>query len=87
MRKKKLLDGLRETRRFWKLKEKALDRSVCGELALEEALYLSYDRPGGTVRYQPAAWSQYRIRHRVFTCLKVIEFSHIKSMEQPSMVE
>jgi len=28
MRKKKLLDGLRETRRFWKLKEKALDFSV-----------------------------------------------------------
>ena len=28
MRRKKLLDGLRETRRLWKLKEKVLDRIV-----------------------------------------------------------
>jgi hypothetical protein len=28
MMKKKLLDDLREKRRFWKLKEKAIDRSV-----------------------------------------------------------
>jgi hypothetical protein len=34
-----LLDDLEETRRCWKLKEEALDRT-CGELALEEAVYL-----------------------------------------------
>ena len=35
-RHKQLLDDLKETSRYWKLKEKAL----CGDLALEEAMDL-----------------------------------------------
>ena len=40
-KRRQLLDDLKETRRFCKLKEEALDRSVCGELTLEEAMDLS----------------------------------------------
>jgi hypothetical protein len=39
-RRKQLLDDLKEKRRYWKLKEEALDR-LNGELALEEATDLS----------------------------------------------
>jgi hypothetical protein len=39
-RRKQLLDYLKENRRYWKLKEEALDRPL-GELALEEATDLS----------------------------------------------
>jgi hypothetical protein len=39
-RRKQLLDDIKEKRRYWKLKEEALDR-MCGELALEEATDLS----------------------------------------------
>jgi hypothetical protein len=42
-RRKQLLDDLKEKRRYCKFKEEALDRT-CGELALEEAMDLSYDR-------------------------------------------
>jgi hypothetical protein len=38
-----LLDDLKETRRYWKLKEEAQDRTF-GELSLEEAMDLSQDR-------------------------------------------
>jgi hypothetical protein len=38
-RRKQLLDDLKEKRRYWKLKEEALDRSY-GELTLEEAMDL-----------------------------------------------
>jgi hypothetical protein len=42
-RRKQLLDDLRETRRYWKLKGAALDRIVwSGELASEEAAVLSW---------------------------------------------
>ena len=37
--RKQLLDGLKETRVYWKLKEGALD-ALCRELALEEAMVL-----------------------------------------------
>ena len=40
-RRKQLLDDFTERREYCKLKEDALDRTVCGELALEEAV----DRP------------------------------------------
>ena len=40
-RRKRLLDDLKEERGYWKLKEEALGRNVCGELALEEAMDLS----------------------------------------------
>jgi hypothetical protein len=39
-RRKQLLYDLKEKKRYWKLKEEALDRT-CGELALEEATDLS----------------------------------------------
>jgi hypothetical protein len=39
-RRKQLLDDIKEKKRYWKLKEEALDRT-CGELALEEANNLS----------------------------------------------
>jgi hypothetical protein len=39
-RSKQPLDDLTETKRYCKLKEEAL----CGELALEESMDLSYDR-------------------------------------------
>jgi hypothetical protein len=32
---KQLLDGVIEKRKYWNLKEEALDLSVCGELARE----------------------------------------------------
>jgi hypothetical protein len=38
-----LLDDLKETRRYWKLKEEAQDRTL-GELSLEEAIDLSRDK-------------------------------------------
>jgi hypothetical protein len=38
---RKLLDDLKEKRGYSHLKEEALDRTPCGELALEEALDLS----------------------------------------------
>jgi hypothetical protein len=40
-RHKQLLDDHKEPRRYWKLKEEALNGSVCEELALEEAMNLS----------------------------------------------
>ena len=40
-RRRKLLDDLKERTGYSHLKEEALDRSVCGELALEGALDLS----------------------------------------------
>jgi len=43
-RSKKLLDGLKGKRVYWKLKEVALDCSVCGELTLEEAMDLLQNR-------------------------------------------
>jgi hypothetical protein len=39
-KRKQLLDDLKEKRRYWNLKEEALDH-ICGELALEEATDLS----------------------------------------------
>ena len=42
-RRKQLLYGIKEKRGYCKLKEEAL-AAVCGELALEEAMDLSYDR-------------------------------------------
>jgi hypothetical protein len=33
-----LLDDIKETRGYWKVKEKVLDHRVSGELALEEAM-------------------------------------------------
>jgi hypothetical protein len=39
-RHNQLLDGLKEKRRYWKLKKEALDRTF-GELALEEVMDLS----------------------------------------------
>jgi hypothetical protein len=39
-RRKQLLDGLKEKIEHWKLKEESL-ASLCGELALEEAMDLS----------------------------------------------
>jgi hypothetical protein len=39
--RKKLLDAANERRGYCKLKEEALDRTLCGELALEEATDLS----------------------------------------------
>ena len=41
----KLLGDLKEMSGYWKLKEEALDRT-CGELAVEDAMDLSYDRVG-----------------------------------------
>jgi hypothetical protein len=38
IRRKQLLDDLRETRGYWKLKEQALDCSLCEEFTLEEAV-------------------------------------------------
>lgn len=35
-RRKQLLNDIKETRGFCKLKEEALARNVCGEVALEE---------------------------------------------------
>jgi hypothetical protein len=40
-RRRKLLDDLKERRGYSHLKEEALDRTGCGDLALEEALDLS----------------------------------------------
>jgi hypothetical protein len=40
-RRRKLLDDLKEKRGYCHLKEEVLDRTQCGELALEEALDLS----------------------------------------------
>jgi hypothetical protein len=40
IRRKQLLDDLKETRWYWKVKEKALDHTLW-ELALEEAVVLS----------------------------------------------
>ena len=40
-RRRKLQDNLKERRVYSHLKEATLDRSVCGELALEDALDLS----------------------------------------------
>jgi hypothetical protein len=40
-RRKQLLDDLKENKRYWKLKEEALDRTLWRELALEEATDLS----------------------------------------------
>jgi hypothetical protein len=40
-KRRKLLDDLKERRGYSHLKEEALDRSVCGELDLEEVLDLS----------------------------------------------
>ena len=37
-RRKQLLDVLKNKTGYWKLKEETLDRSVFGELALEEGL-------------------------------------------------
>jgi hypothetical protein len=42
-RRKQILDYLKEKRRYWKLKQEALD-PPCGELDLEEATDLSYYR-------------------------------------------
>jgi hypothetical protein len=39
-RSKQLLDVFKNKRGYWKLKEKTLVRSVCGELALEEDMDL-----------------------------------------------
>jgi hypothetical protein len=39
-RRKQLLDDLKEKKRYWKLKQEALDPH-CGELALEEATDLN----------------------------------------------
>jgi len=41
---KQLLDGVIEKLKYWNLKEEALDLSVCGELAREVCVDLSYDR-------------------------------------------
>ena len=43
IRSKQLLDELKETRGYWKLNEEALDRTLCGELALEESVDLPLD--------------------------------------------
>jgi hypothetical protein len=43
-RRRKLLNDLKERRGYLHLKEEALDRTLCGELALGEALDLSRDR-------------------------------------------
>ena len=40
-RRKLLLDDLKETMGYWKFKEEAIAHSVCGELALEEAMGLT----------------------------------------------
>jgi hypothetical protein len=40
-RRKQLPDGVKEKRRYCKLKEAVLGRTVCGELALEGAIDLS----------------------------------------------
>jgi hypothetical protein len=40
-RRRKLLDDIKERREYSHLKDEALDRTVCGELALGEALDLS----------------------------------------------
>jgi hypothetical protein len=40
-RRKQLLDELKEKGGYYEYKEEAVDRSVCGELALEEAMGLS----------------------------------------------
>ena len=39
-RRKQLLDDLTEARGYWKLEGEEVDRSVCGELALEETVDL-----------------------------------------------
>jgi len=39
--RKQLMDDLRKMRGCCKLQEEALDRNVCGKLALEEAVDLS----------------------------------------------
>ena len=49
-RHKQLLDDLKETRGHWELKVEALDRTLCGELALEEAAGLSEDSRGMTMK-------------------------------------
>ena len=43
-RRKKLLDELKDRRGYSHLKEEALDRNMCGEIVLEEALNLSSHR-------------------------------------------
>jgi len=39
LRKKLVFEWVKETKRYWKLKEE-----LCGELAMEEAMNLSQDR-------------------------------------------